>query len=58
MFILGYETGIYKPTATIVPPPISRITADARMAGIFHYLFLLNTFDPNEWCVKNSLLGS
>jgi len=53
MFILSYEAGFYKPTVLKVPPPISRITAHAT----FHYLFLLQAFDPNEWCLRNGFLS-
>ncbi len=29
----------------------------ARLVGIFQYLFLLQAFDPNEWCLINGPLS-
>jgi len=45
-------------TALNFHPPISGITAFEIMpGGTLHYIFLLQAFDPNEWCLKNGLLG-
>jgi hypothetical protein len=30
---------------------------NARYIGTFLYLFLLQAFDPNEWCLENGLLS-
>jgi hypothetical protein len=53
-FILSYEAGFFKPTILKVHPPFFRITAYARLIST---QFLLQAFDPNEWCLKNGLLS-
>ena len=68
IFILSYEAGIYQPTSLKVHFPNSGITAGLYQPTslkvhfpIFFVTFQLPFFspcvDPNEWCMKNSLLS-
>jgi hypothetical protein len=56
-FFLLLDFDFYKPTVFKVQPPISGITAHAPMPGRLEYLFLLHTFDQNQWCMKNGPLS-
>ncbi len=57
-FILSYEAGFYKPTVILkVHPPFLQDYSICNNARLISTQFLLQAIDPNEWCLKNDLLG-
>jgi hypothetical protein len=56
-FILSYEAGFYKPTFLKVHPPFLQDYSICNYARLISTQFLLQAFDPNEWCLKNGLLS-
>jgi len=53
-FILCFVAGFYKPTIPQSPPSHSRDYSTCNNARLEFSTIFVASFDPNEWCLKNS----